>query len=1290
MTLETDLEGHWKFDDGTANDNVGPNNGTLENTASVMLYKGRTALSLTGLNNDYVNLGSPAVLQISTNITISTWFKTHGGADKDIVSCSNDNGIIGYRLSTGLLDEGALSAVIGGSTGYHAVTSNGININDDGWHHCVITNDGSNLKLYLDGELNNSVSSTHTIEYINNLNFGRRPDSSGDHNHFSGLMDSVRIYSRALSDLDVGALYKEEVLLTDKIISKYDCVDLQDSHGGRDLSLNGQVALDSIDGRTVCDSGPWYYFGDPLYNPGYMTPSSSIPVSSKFTASLWFKEIREPEHGYAVKDLLSTDGSPGAYGALLQIGSFSTNNINGQSDHLNFIGARIDNDEASELGSDIDINYSLYNAASGWHQIVLTLDKPLGALQVWLDGAKHGSLIYGDFSSITEILHINGGAAGLGAFARYVDDIRFWSRSLYDEEIQSMWLEKPTITLSGDAVMQVDQGGSFAEPGYLALDASGEDITQDVGVSIIRNWPYTAYSEDLSGGSVGWSDNGVIQYSSVRDNGDVISSEYMHGRFAGSAVSKTINLGSSFVGEDIVINGRIFILDSWDTETMRVSVDGNTKIEFLARHSQSQIIQSISAGAEYIIDQYQISDTIDETSGTNLQNNWGSEGVVEFSIQATVLGALNGGTGYGDVDVELEGLINGGIGDESFGFVIDYIKKVQESVQSVDPNNVGNYNISYDVLDSMNIAATTVQRVVSVVDVTDPVITILGDSLVNLTEGDIYSDSGATIFDSADGNLGWASPSIAVASASIPALDSSLVAYYSCDSASERFSTYDGSFSGIGMGIHGADVPDVSITNNGKYGSALDLTAHDQVVFSVSNIGSVGADALTGSTGYTVAMWVYNFSGSSGSAMWASGYHSSTGLSFNHGMGNVTRVTFGPTHTNETFQFVKVDENGDEIPGVVSYGWHSENLILSESAQSYMGYSGWNHLAVSVSGDTARLYVNGVLRGRCSDSFFSSNNTYIDRFGTRVSGWFARQSLGEYIDDIAVWREALPASRILELASSHTASSVGYGALAGTYTITYSAQDYAGNTSSATRTVVVSPSSPSSYDWTGIVEVIVGLGSDGGSAILYLKNDGGNTALDLTKDTTRLDLFTAHDAVSTSIVGAPLGGCVANPGEMFVHTDSSKVYKIAVGPDATISSVTELAGDHDLSVVRHGDSELIMGYNNGKIKTIPDGGSIAVERLDLFAEYSTGVVAIDIAASDQGFIIISRNLDSTFNALYASDDWGTIKKGLGLNPGVDIAEVNYKLNQFSGVSTWYASDGVTVVATTDINNWIIY
>ena len=75
------------------------------------------------------------------------------------------------------------------------------------WHHVVAIYDGSQMTLYVDNipTLPNYVSGNITVT-SNNLNIGRDP-ANPTTRFYTGIIDEVRIYNRALNQSEVTELY---------------------------------------------------------------------------------------------------------------------------------------------------------------------------------------------------------------------------------------------------------------------------------------------------------------------------------------------------------------------------------------------------------------------------------------------------------------------------------------------------------------------------------------------------------------------------------------------------------------------------------------------------------------------------------------------------------------------------------------------------------------------------------------------------------------------------------------------------------------------------------------------------------------------------------------------------------------------------------------------------------------------------------------------------------------------------------------------------------------------------
>ena len=75
------------------------------------------------------------------------------------------------------------------------------------------------------------------------------------------------------------------------------------------------------------------------------------------------------------------------------------------------------------------------------------------------------------------------------------------------------------------------------------------------------------------------------------------------------------------------------------------------------------------------------------------------------------------------------------------------------TVNSVDTNTIGTYYVTYNVTDSSSNPAIEIIRTVNVVDVSTPIISLLGNNPLTIEVGSVYSDAGATATDDVDGDI---------------------------------------------------------------------------------------------------------------------------------------------------------------------------------------------------------------------------------------------------------------------------------------------------------------------------------------------------------------------------------------------------------------------------------------------------------------------------------------------------------------------------------------------------------
>lgn len=204
------LVGHWKFDEGsgaTAADSSGyGHNGTLLNgptwgTGQVGPY----AASLDG-TNDYISATETSALRLTNGMTISFWMKKNAEVS-EWARLVGKGGLAGGR-NFGVWEEfGSGKRILfqfekAGSI-YPSVYSTS-NVEIGQWYHVACTYDGSTATIYINGfGAGQGSLSGPPLTSSDPVTIGY----AGYHTYFSGALDEVRIYNRALSALEINSLY---------------------------------------------------------------------------------------------------------------------------------------------------------------------------------------------------------------------------------------------------------------------------------------------------------------------------------------------------------------------------------------------------------------------------------------------------------------------------------------------------------------------------------------------------------------------------------------------------------------------------------------------------------------------------------------------------------------------------------------------------------------------------------------------------------------------------------------------------------------------------------------------------------------------------------------------------------------------------------------------------------------------------------------------------------------------------------------------------------------------------
>ena len=472
------LVGYWKMD-GNWQDSSG--NGFHATPSGGVIFDSDAKVgSMSGLFDGASYSSSSSVSVDPNDLSISGWVKGDAGSSSTFRAI----------LSKGPKNTGHFELYKFNASNllcFHApdLTPNNIcsnkELKDDEWTHIGLSLDGGFYKIYINGELDNSLSYTGTItSEAENLYIGRIVGRSYD---WLGLLDDIALYSKSLSSSDMKIIYNRQkqkysghyvspiidigasgswtsldavtsLPFGKEIVSQYRESSSDYSSLGGDLNdglinywrfneKNGTNGLDSVrDSKGIAHGTPSSVtFGEEgiLNNAIYFDGTSSIEAPIDFeetqvlSVSFWLLWSE-----YTNDDRLALEFSPETNNSTT---GFFINPSSGPPASGQFVVALRG-----------DIGYSLGGfprPSSGvWHHYTFIFDKSQAMgeeVKAYVDGVEQILNLPGGFnfdntntfssSSLYFMSRAGGSLFGKG----HMDEIAIWARPLNLEEIQQLY-----------------------------------------------------------------------------------------------------------------------------------------------------------------------------------------------------------------------------------------------------------------------------------------------------------------------------------------------------------------------------------------------------------------------------------------------------------------------------------------------------------------------------------------------------------------------------------------------------------------------------------------------------------------------------------------------------------------------------------------------------------------------------------------------------------------------------------------------------------------------------------
>ena len=274
----------------------------------------------------------------------------------------------------------------------------------------------------------------------------------------------------------------------------------------------------------------------------------------------------------------------------------------------------------------------------------------------------------------------------------------------------------PIITLIGDNPINHQQNTAFNDPGFTANDSADGDVSASAlvgGNTVLTNVPGTY----------------IITYNARDDAGN----------FA-SEVTRTVNVADTAAPTIFLLGSNPTIIEQGTTY-----VESGASASDLVEGDLSSSISIAGSVATNTAGSYILSYSVSDTSGNTAITVTRTVIVQDTTAPTiTLLGSSpithEQGISYTDAGATAS--------DLGVNITADIV-----ATGSVNSSGAGSYTLSYNVIDAAGNAATTVSRVVNVVDTTIPTITVLGDDPYEVVQNNVYADPGASASDNIDGDI---------------------------------------------------------------------------------------------------------------------------------------------------------------------------------------------------------------------------------------------------------------------------------------------------------------------------------------------------------------------------------------------------------------------------------------------------------------------------------------------------------------------------------------------------------
>lgn len=195
----------WNLNENTgtvALDGTGTNNGTISNGTWGTGQSG-SCLVCNGISTNVKVLNASNLNPVNA-ITMMAWAKTLENKTTKIIQKGDWDG---HGIGQGKWDGWNVHVRMDNNTSQTIHWGNGLPILNE-WYHLAMTYDGATLKMYVNGQLKNSMAVTGNLK-VNTRDLSIGSDN-GNQKFFYGSIDDAKFFNAALTQTEIQANYEEQ------------------------------------------------------------------------------------------------------------------------------------------------------------------------------------------------------------------------------------------------------------------------------------------------------------------------------------------------------------------------------------------------------------------------------------------------------------------------------------------------------------------------------------------------------------------------------------------------------------------------------------------------------------------------------------------------------------------------------------------------------------------------------------------------------------------------------------------------------------------------------------------------------------------------------------------------------------------------------------------------------------------------------------------------------------------------------------------------------------------------